>query len=407
MTLKPTILYLLSEWPWPTDSGARVHDKIMLRCLSENWSTHVACWDYRPLPENWEGLSSLTALEFDGRYKRRKLIAAAQALLIGRPIPTRQYMSPLALASLARILDQTRPDGVVLCGVELAVLLPFLRSRCQARLIVDIHDVQTQRSRSLLESIPVTEWRKWLKDLALLRSFKTIEEQCYPHADVVWVMKEEDRSLIEAYRGPYRVDLVPNVVDPNQLADLERVRSSAPGEVRAAYVGNYGGEPNERCALDLISAFKETVFPRMDTQLLLIGVNPTERMRTASADQDRVLITGRVESLGDYLTPVDTVFVAPLLAGGGIKRKVIEAMMAGCPVVTTAVGAEGLELQNGTTAIITEPAEVAVEFVALARDRGRRIKLAEAAQSHVNARFGFERLTESIRTSFRALDIER
>jgi polysaccharide biosynthesis protein PslH len=404
--MKPTVLYLLEEWPWPLDAGARTHDKLMLRCLCENWTTHVACWDSRPTPTSWPGCASFHVLEYDRRYARRKVLAAAMAMAFGRPIPKSQFLSQASREQLRSLVRRIQPDVIILSGVELGVLLPALKRCSRAKLVVDIHDVQTQRTQSIIDSLPATKWKERLVHMALLRSFATIEERCYRCADVIWAMKEEDRHLLQGLGGPYRIHLVPNVTDPDEQGRTDQLGAAREAPVRAAYVGNYAGEPNERCALELIAAFRRSVFPAVETRLFLVGVNPSASMRRAAAGEERIIITGSVPSLAEFLTPVNTIFVAPLFAGGGIKRKVIEAMMAGCPVVTTAVGAEGLELTSGATAIVVRPEEVAGEFIKLAGDRERRIAMAEAARRHVNHRFGFGRLSQAIGASFAAMHLD-
>ena len=78
-----------------------------------------------------------------------------------------------------------------------------------------------------------------------------------------------------------------------------------------------------------------------DVRLVIVGRNPHFRIQALS-QLDRVEITGWVDSVLPYLQTA-TVFVAPLRMGSGTRLKILEAMAAGCAVVTTSLGASGLQ----------------------------------------------------------------
>jgi glycosyltransferase involved in cell wall biosynthesis len=139
--------------------------------------------------------------------------------------------------------------------------------------------------------------------------------------------------------------------------------------------------------------------------LYLIGVNPTAQMMREADKRENIIVTGEVADLKEYYRPVDTLFVAPLLAGGGVKRKVIEAMARGCPVITTDVGAEGLALDDGRTAEVCRIEEFPERILQLVADRKKRILLAMMAQKYINENFGYMTLQAAVRNSFESLEL--
>ena len=91
----------------------------------------------------------------------------------------------------------------------------------------------------------------------------------------------------------------------------------------------------------------------------MVGSRLDDKVRAHGRGVPGVRMVGWVPSIEPYLGRA-RVCVAPLLHGAGIKGKVVEAMLRGTPVVTTPIGAEGLDLTDGEHAMIAErPAELA------------------------------------------------
>lgn len=111
------------------------------------------------------------------------------------------------------------------------------------------------------------------------------------------------------------------------------------------FVGKMSYEPN----ILAVTNFVRNVLPNIlmifpDVMFYIVGASPVERVRKLS--NDHVVVTGFVEDLFDYYSKASVV-VAPMLSGAGIQNKIIQAMALGCCVLTTSIGAEGLDEQCG------------------------------------------------------------
>ena len=101
-----------------------------------------------------------------------------------------------------------------------------------------------------------------------------------------------------------------------------------------------------------------------------------------------VEFTGFVDDVRPHVHASD-VFVIPLRVGGGTRIKAFEAMAMGCPVVSTAIGMEGLAVTPDEHFLLREDAAgFAGAVVALLGDAGSRLALATRARAVVEARFG-------------------
>jgi glycosyltransferase involved in cell wall biosynthesis len=144
--------------------------------------------------------------------------------------------------------------------------------------------------------------------------------------------------------------------------------------------------------VDAVRHFCGEILPRVraeapDVTLTIAGGEPPSEVRALEAEPG-VRVTGFVDALEPYYGRA-TVFVAPLRIAGGIAGKTLDALAAGCAVVTTAVGNDGLGATPGVHLLVADtPAEFAAAVVGLLRDPARRHCLGEAARAFAVERFG-------------------
>ena len=202
----------------------------------------------------------------------------------------------------------------------------------------------------------------------------------------------KEAGLLEEFVGTGRAHALPDV----KLVH----RSSVPWQERKgmAFVGNFRHLPNG----EAVEYLCKDVLPRLDAELLaehpltVIGSRLDDKVRAYAKGSDGVRMVGWVPDVTPYLERARAV-AAPLLHGAGVKGKLIEALSAGTPVVTTTVGAEGLDLVDGEHAFVAdEPDALAAGLERLLVDEDRWQRLAAAghelvASSHapdaIQARF--------------------
>jgi glycosyltransferase involved in cell wall biosynthesis len=123
-----------------------------------------------------------------------------------------------------------------------------------------------------------------------------------------------------------------------------------------------------------------------NAQLRVVGKNPPASL--VQRNVPGVSFTGFVDDVRDHVRDADA-FVIPLRVGGGTRIKAFEAMAMGLPVVSTSIGIEGLDVDDGTHFLRADGAEaLATATLKLVADGGLRLKLSRAARELVEARFG-------------------
>lgn len=159
----------------------------------------------------------------------------------------------------------------------------------------------------------------------------------------VIAVSEHDKELMSKMTEPSRISVVPTGVDLASYAAVARDGQNN-GSAQVLFLGSMDWEAN----IDGVDYFCREVWPAVnaavpDAKFLVVGRNPPPRVTKWISDS--VEITGRVESVLPYLRDA-AVFVVPLRIGGGTRLKIYEAMAAGKAVVSTTIGAEGLDIHD-------------------------------------------------------------
>jgi glycosyltransferase involved in cell wall biosynthesis len=162
------------------------------------------------------------------------------------------------------------------------------------------------------------------------------------------------------------------------------------------FVGSMDWMPND----DGIRWFAGEVFGRIqeripDARLTVVGRSPSPDMRALAARNPAIEVTGTVPDVRPYLERA-AVSVVPLRIGGGTRLKIYELMAMGVPVISTAIGAEGLPIRHGEHLLVADTAEEQVSAIcALLTDPASAELLAANALRHVQEHCSWDAVAES------------
>jgi glycosyltransferase involved in cell wall biosynthesis len=200
----------------------------------------------------------------------------------------------------------------------------------------------------------------------------------------VVAVSEHDKRLMSAWVEADRLSVVRTGVD------TERFKPGPnPGQEKplVLFVGAMDWEPN----VDAVEYFRREIWPGILTRVpsarfRIVGRNPGARVRRLACGS--VEVTGRVASVVDHLREAGVV-VVPLRIGGGTRLKIYEAMAVGKAVVSTTIGAEGLDVHDGQDILLADrPDNFADAVATLLQDTGVRDRMGRAA-AEVAAHYGW------------------
>jgi glycosyltransferase involved in cell wall biosynthesis len=200
----------------------------------------------------------------------------------------------------------------------------------------------------------------------------------YRKADAVIAVSDFDRDVILAEDRNIRSIVVRILIKAHAQLPVRKSKE-------LLFIGTFSWPPN----LDGIKWFVAEIWPTIrrevpEATVTIIGSNPTEEARRLG-DCPGITMLGYVPETLLYLQRA-ALSIAPLRYGGGMKGKVVEAMAVGLPVVTTSVGAQGLNAVNGKHLLQADsPQEFAQAAIRLLRDQGESAQIAAAGQTHIAA----------------------
>jgi glycosyltransferase involved in cell wall biosynthesis len=254
--------------------------------------------------------------------------------------------------------------------VHLAPLLPAIADR---PLVWVEEGIFSELQHPSLQP-PTNLYRRTRQWVAYLRWW-SLERWVWKRADVlVSVSIAEAAKIRRRVRAKIPVIVVPNGVD---WRHFENVRSAL-GSPRGVFVASRW-HPN----VEALHFFADEVLPLIHRQLpdfrLVVAGDVRESRRLRHHLPRGVELVGFVDDLRS-LFDRSGVFVAPILRGHGTRVKLLEAMAAGLPIVSTRKGAEGLPLVDGRDALLADaPADLADAVVQLIRDPERAARLGASA----------------------------
>lgn len=296
-----------------------------------------------------------------------------------RILPLAKVMQPAVVAALQEALA-VGPDLVFAHRLSaMAALGPLTADVVQVPVVFDLDDLEYVSfvRRTLLSQDQREKWR-----LLHFGSLLACERRAIRRAAVTLVCSEEDRRRLQ--RWPVRAGNV-EVLRNSVSIPSGWPAPSPPATPTVTFVGTFDYKPNADAALTLL----HEVFPRVAAQvpgvrLRLVGARP-DRVPRSTAASAAVTFTGFVPDLAAEYAQTSVV-CCPIKSGSGTRIKILEAAAYGLPVVSTRLGAEGLEFKPGhEIALADTPEELAAECVQLLRDPGRARRMGLAARAQVGA----------------------
>lgn len=376
------ILFLSQLLPLPLDAGPKVRAYYVLRQLAAAGHDVTALCFVRPSDRR----DDVDAL---GRYCRRvetvllsrsRLRDAAEAvssLLSPLPFLIRRDRQRRMVERLAQLVGDESFDAV---HADQLWMAPYAEAcRDIPFKVLDQHNAVFRVPQRLAAGHTNPVMRMLLAHEA--DKLAAYERRMIGRFDrVVWV-SDQDREALgrRPMQGGKESDpIIPIAVDPTRQLPIARR-----DPFRVTFVGGLHWPPNaegvrwflQSCWPAVAEAVPRAVFT-------IIGRGGSGVIRRA-AGQERVELVGYVSDLRRYLAET-AVFVVPLLAGAGMRVKILEAWCWGLPVVSTTLGAEGLDATDGDQLVLADqPEHLAASVIAVLRDRQLGDRLAARGRALV------------------------
>jgi len=386
------ILYFSSRECWPLNTGARLRDYHFARELARR--TPVTYLGLRnpgdPTavePPSEAGFERYELVDKDAAFTPMNLLRGVAGPV---PVTVLNCWSGRIKAELERTLSGARAcQSVQVEGMHLVQYLSVLRaSPHRPALVADWHNIESEIMWRYSSTTPGMARKLYARRTAHL--IENMELRLLRGCDVHVVPSPRERDKLLARLPSARIEVVGNGVDvahhsDDRLAEacVRAGKPEVPERNEVLFVGSMDYHANS----DAVVEFAHKTWPAIvaqhpDWRFVVVGRNPPAEVR-ALTDLRNVTVTGTVDDVRPWYRSAFVV-VVPLRTGSGTRLKILEAMAAGVPVVSTGLGAEGLEVTDGRDIILAETPEETVEAVqSLFRSPELWRRLAEAGRGGV------------------------
>ncbi len=397
------VAVLDEELPFPANSGKRIRTYNLIRRLADRHRITVVCH---------RNADPAEAAAADSEFRR----LGVETVVVERTVPPKEgpgfyarlagnLLSPLPYSvathtspALASAVRRVAEGGVDVWHCEWTPYAQALRDGLgpsglrRAAWVVMAHNVESLIWRRYFESEqnPVKRWyvrKQWAK-------FEKFEKWAYPAATWVVAVSQPDADLIQDRYGAELVEIVDNGVD---TAAYRPQRDVDRDPTKALFLGSLDWRPN----LDAVAVLLDEVFPAVRQRvpgatLALVGRRPPDWLRQRAAETPGVELFADVPDVRPFLA-TSGLLTVPLRVGGGSRLKILEAAATATPVVSTAVGAEGLRLLPGKHFTLADtPAERADAMADVMEMPDDALSMADDARREVLREYDWGPLAERL-----------
>jgi glycosyltransferase involved in cell wall biosynthesis len=386
---KPRLAFVSPVFLFPNDAGGKIRTTNVLRGLKGGAFDVTLISPARPDQRDaWAAALAEASDRFVAWEPptARPRWTRAFDLLGKLPVNVAADRSAPALARVRETLATRDFDLVVFDFVHAAVLRP---TPLDAATVCFTHNVEAeifarhaqQAGQALMRRVWASQHRKMLDyEREALRGFTS-----------VIAVSERDADWFRTHYGLKRVAAIPTGVDLDFFAWHEPPDPTPEAPPTVVFTGSMDWAAN----VDGVRFFLDEVWPRVQSavsaaRFVIVGRNPPASLVEHARAMRGVSFTGFVDDVRPYGHAAQA-FVIPLRVGGGTRIKAFEAMAMGCPVVSTSIGIEGLDVADAEHYLRRDSAaDQADAVVALLQDGALRRGLSRRARQCVEHRFGHQ-----------------
>jgi len=396
------ILQLCNKPPWPpNDGGSMAMLNLTRGLLAAGHEVKVLCistpkhpLDLDAVPKELRERTDMEGVFVDTTLN---VVDAFNDLLTADNYNISRFFSPDMDIRLIRLLNERKFDVVQLESLFVTPYIPTLRRYTDARIVLRSHNLEhviQERIAKGEKHILKKPYRRFLA-----KQLHDYEMAVLDRVDGVAAISPADAEHFKKHNTRTPVTSIPFGVDPDDYP----VEPPKPGKAPVFFhLGSMDWLPNEEGVRWLL----REVWPglqehRPDARLDLAGNRMPHDLRGTKAGG--VKCRGRVKNAVEYMTKRD-VMVVPLFSAGGMRVKIIEGMALGKAIISTPIGAEGIDHTDGKNILIARNAAEFVHYMTtLLDDPAKAATIGRNARQLVEKKYSDSRIVKDITAFYERL----
>lgn len=391
------IAFVTPYLPWPADTGGKLRSYYLIKGLAQH--AEVDLYTFRHGPEVDAGpLRNLCReIVVTPLVLKPGAMRTMNTLMESLPRSVRWFQTEQSLRQVRNLLS----DPYDLYLADEIVVTPYLWQ------IPDRDDVPRIINRQKIDYLHYAETARSrpagmekLLDWVEARRLRAFEYSEMPKFDGAVVCSQDDRNeaILEAAAGRTNgesvaastipVEIIVNGADTTYFTP-QRAPDTHPTVLMLGTMHYY---PNIDAVQYYFGAMHDALRAAVpNLRVLIVGHNPPPEIE-ALGTLPGVTVTGSVPDIRPYMGR-SWLQIVPLRLGGGTRLKIVESMAAGLPVVSTAVGAQGLAVRDGAEMLLADdPADFVRKVTALLNNPQERERMSANARHFVEANYSWQSL---------------
>jgi polysaccharide biosynthesis protein PslH len=402
------ILFITENIPYPLDSGGRIRSFHMLRALaskhdvtlltSSNTPATIACLalfrsfcaDVRVAHIKSPGITYQTFL-------------LANAVRFRRPfLLFRHYHTTLAKL-ICHVVQGRHFHAVHYDHLDSTIYSRFIPHAMHS--LLDEHNIVSNQFLTTAKTHPSQLLRILLRAASLnLQRYESMQCSKMTHC---FVCSDFDRHFLLHMSPDAQVSIIPNGVDISHFSPISFAAGIGEKKIPNSliFIGSLDYAP---CSI-AVEYFLKDILPPLrrlvpTVSFCIVGANPSARLRRLAESIPGVTLTGRVPDTRPYLAQ-SHLSVVPLKSGSGTRLKILEAMAMGLPVVSTTIGAEGLNFRHEHDLLLADtPQDFAVAIARLLENPLLAEQIRKNALCLVKNKYTWEIAQQLLLSTYESLD---
>jgi len=394
------ILFLSTENPFPLDHGHHLRTYHVLKALADVYTVHFIGFTqddsgFKHKPKLQEFCKSVDIFQLKYRG-RRQLLLSVLNFFSPLPLIAQKYYDPAVANHIKKLIEAAEID---LVHFDLLHLAQYRKELNGLPSILVNHNV---------ESLRVLRWSKVERNPLMktflryqYRKLEKFEKSVCSKFNKCTVVSETDKESLAKLCGGGNFVIIPNGVDIDyfQMSKANILPNTL------VWAGSMSGAYNRDAAI----YFLERIWPDIqiaipEVKVVFIGNSPPKILKKMASENSNVEYTGYVEDVRPYIAK-SAIFIAPLRSGSGTKVKVLNAMSQGKLIITTSVGAEGIEAKADEEIIIADdPDKFAEKTVYFLKHLEEAQEIGQRARKVIEEKYDWQVINTTIRQVYKEFE---
>lgn len=388
------ILIALSRFPYPIEKGDKLRAYYQLKELSRNNELYVVCLSEKmPSEEEYNEVKKhCKKLDIIKHSYFSRLINLVFGIFSKDPYQVHYFESPEMKTRIAYLISTNNID---ICYVQLLRLFKNIPFELPTKYYLDYMDAFSEGMKKRLK------YSKWYEKFLVnseARRLRLFEEKIAPFFDGHSMISQSDTDSF-SLKLREKLDIIPNGVSEEFFISRSSLLEK---EFDLLFTGNMGYHPNIQACKYLVQEILPVLKSKgIHVTICLAGINPSPEVLALKSTE--VTVTGYVKDIKEYLGR-SKVFVAPLFSGSGLQNKLLEAMAAGLPTVTTSLTNKALKAKDKKEIIIcNESVKFAEQIIFLLKHPTEANEIARLGRLFVRENYNWRACNVLLEKSFENL----